>query len=312
MEPVLTLTANPAVDVTTSVDHVAVDRKLRCSSARRDPGGGGINVARVIQKLGGRAVAAFTQGGSTGALLATLLERDGVSHHALAIAQDTRESFTVTEEQSGGQYRFVLPGPTLSQGECERLLAFVEALAPAPPYLVLSGSLPEGVSASLYATLAAKAPPATRVIIDTSGEALKALRGAGVFLVKPNLRELAELSGESLDSDSAIVHAARKLIEQGMTEVVLVSMGARGARLVSADLDQHLVVPPVKPVSRVGAGDSTVGGLVYALSCGRDLASAAAYGVAAGTAAVLTEGTELCTRADTERLFAQIRSYESS
>jgi len=305
MEHITTLTMNPAVDVTTSVVDVVADRKLRCSAALRDPGGGGINVARVVNLLGGRALALWTRGGPTGAVLADLLVREAVEHRELAIRGDVRESFTVMEERTGSQFRFVLPGPTLHADECERIAACVQAMRPAPSYLVLSGSLPPGVPEDFYAQLARRAPPGTRVVVDTSGEALRALRGAGVFLLKPNLRELRELSGEELESDRSIGRAAQKLIDERTTEAVLVSMGARGARIISRDHDVHLAAPPVVPVSRVGAGDSTVGGLLYALSSGRDLVSAARFGVAAGAAAVLTPGTALCTRADTERLFAE-------
>lgn len=311
MHAVVTLTLNPAVDVTTSVPDVVADRKLRCHDVRRDPGGGGINVARVVAELGGKVVTAWTRGGPTGTLLAELLARAGIESRELPIEDDTRENITVMEEGSGSQYRFVLPGPLLSATECERIEMFVASLSPVPPYLVLSGSLPRGTPSDFYARLTRRAPPETRVIVDTSGEALRALRGAEAFLLKPNLRELSELSGESLESERAIVRAARKLIGEGTAQAVLVSMGARGARIISSELDEPLRVPPVKPVSRVGAGDSTVGGLVYALSRGHELADAARYGVAAGTAAVLTPGTELCTKADTERIFAESQELVS-
>lgn len=311
MHAVVTLTLNPAVDVTTSVADVVADRKLRCHDVRRDPGGGGINVARVVAELGGDVVAAWTRGGPTGALLAELLARAGIESRELPIEEDTRESVTIMEEGTGSQYRFVLPGPLLSAAECEQIEAFVARLLPAPPYLVLSGSLPRGVPTDFYARLTRRAPSETRVIVDTSGEALRALRGADAFLLKPNLRELSELSGEPLESERAIVRAARKLIGEGTARAVLVSMGARGARIITSELDEPLRAPPVKPVSRVGAGDSTVGGLVYALSRGRELADAARYGVAAGSAAVLTPGTELCTKADTDRIFAESQELAS-
>lgn len=308
MAQVLTLTLNPAVDVTTTIDGIVADRKLRCRDVRRDPGGGGINVARVVARLGGDVVAAWTRGEPTGTLLEHLLARENIAAHEIAISEDTRESMTVMESTSGSQYRFVLPGPTLRADECERIAKYVETLSPAPAYLVLSGSLPPGVPAAFYRRLTGLAPRGTRVVVDTSGAALRELRGAGAFLLKPNLRELSELSGESLDSEQAIVRAARKLIENDTAQAVLVSMGGRGARIISASDDTYLRAPPVKPVSRVGAGDSTVGGLVYALTQGRDLVDAARFGVAAGSAAVMSSGTELCKREDTERLYAEMAS----
>lgn len=307
METVLTITLNPAIDVTTHVDVVHPDRKLRCRDSSRDPGGGGLNVARVIKELGGQVTAAWANGGETGKLLEELLAREALAHRPLPITEPIRENVTVMEAQSGAQYRFVLEGPRFSPREAELMLAFVQDYEPKPGFLVLSGSLPPGLPAAFYAELAERADKKrTRVVVDTSGDALSALRGKGVFMIKPNLGELSQLVGKELESERAIAEAARGLIRDGMAEVLLVSMGARGACVVSADEHLRIHAPPVRPVSRVGAGDSTVGGMVYGLSQGWDLGRAARYGVAAGSATVLSPGTRLCTRADTERLFAEL------
>jgi 6-phosphofructokinase 2 len=307
MQSVLTLTLNPAVDLTTSVDAVQPEHKLRCHASTRDPGGGGLNVARVVRELGGEVSAAWLRGGATGTLLEELIEREQLAHHPIPIAAPVRENVTVMEEHTGAQYRFTLEGPEVTPDEVESVLRFLESVRPAPGYLVLSGSLPEGVPADLYVQIARHAAEETRVVVDTSGDALAALRGSGVFLLKPNLRELSLLVGEELESDEQVRDAARALIDQGTTEVALISMGARGARVVSRDHDVRLHVPPVRPKSKVGAGDSTVGGMVAALARGDDLVTAARFGVAAGTAAVLTPGTQLCTREDTERIFGNMR-----
>src|SRR5687768_862001 len=113
MNPILTLTMNPALDASSSVENVFSEHKLRCGPVRYDPGGGGINVARAIKKLGGDALALHCSGGATGAMLRTLLKAEGVAEQALEIDGWTRESLTVLESATGQQYRFVMPGPTL-------------------------------------------------------------------------------------------------------------------------------------------------------------------------------------------------------
>jgi 6-phosphofructokinase 2 len=306
MDSIVTLTLNPAIDLTTTVDALRPEHKLRCRDTRHDPGGGGINVARVVRELGGSAVAAWTRGGATGAQLATLLDRENLPHVPLPIGQAVRESITVLEAHTNAQYRFVLEGPELSTSEADAVVRFVEQLQPAPAYLVLSGSLPLGLRTDFYARLAEAAHVDTRVVVDTSGAALASLQGQRVFMIKPNLNELSLLLKREIETDAAITDGALALINKGFAEVVLVSMGARGARLVSADHDEQIIAPPVRPASRVGAGDSTVGGMITALARGDDLVTAARYGVAAGTAAVLTAGTELCKRADVERLFQEM------
>jgi 6-phosphofructokinase 2 len=306
MTAIITLTPNPALDLSTTVEAMLPDRKLRTTDTQREPGGGGLNVARVVRELGGDVCAAFPQGGATGAELTSLVEKEGLPYVALPIAEATRENITVLESRSGAQYRLVLEGPTLSPAEQLDLRKFVQGLRPAPKYLVLSGSLPPGVPPNFYKQLAAEVSPATRVIVDTSGPALAGLQGANVFLIKPNLRELSQLVGRELESDRAIVDAARSLIKARTCNAVFVSMGARGACLVTEEQSARLIAPPVKPLSRVGAGDSTVAGTVAALARGDELFAAARLGVASGTAAVLTPGTQLCTRADVERLFPEV------
>ncbi|MFT3922093.1 MAG: 1-phosphofructokinase family hexose kinase [Myxococcales bacterium] len=303
METVVTLTLNPAVDLNTTVDAMLPEHKLRCRDSQYDPGGGGLNVARVVQALGGEAIAAWTRGGPTGEMLHALLDAEKLRHAPLSIAQPTRESVTVTEASTNAQYRFVLEGPTLSAAEAERMERYVAELAPTPDYLVLSGSLPPGLPDDFYVRLARRAGGRTRVIVDTSGAALGALKGSRVFLIKPNLRELSLLVKRELETLAEVVQAARSLVYEGTSEAVFVSMGGRGALLVTRDRHDAIMAPPVKPASRVGAGDSSVGGMVAALTRGMDLSQAARFGVAAGSACVMTPGTRLCTRADTERLF---------
>ena len=306
MDKILTLTVNPAVDLTMTVDQVLPEHKLRAHDLQQDPGGGGLNVARVVRELGGRATAAWARGGTTGLLLEALLDREEIDHVPLPIAEPVRHDITVVEASTNAQYRFVLEGPRVAEAEAEAIARFTSAYEPAPRYLVLSGSLPPGVRDDYYAQLAAGVRSGTRVVVDTSGPALAASRGQAVFLLKPNLRELSSLVRRDLETDAEILDAARALLEEMPAEVVLVSMGSRGALVVTRDAHELIVAPPVKPVSRVGAGDSTVGGIVTALARGDDLFDAARYGVAAGSAAVMAPGTQLCKREDVERLYRAI------
>ena len=304
MPPVVTMTVNPSVDKSVSVDQVVPERKLRCDRPVLEPGGGGINVARVLRELGVAASAHWTRGGPTGARLETLLDEVGVEHHPLAIEDETRENLIVIERATGQQFRFGTPGPVLTARELHALEARVASLDPATPFLVLSGSLPEGVPDDTYARLTRAAPPGCRVVLDTSGAALQRGLDAPVFLVKPNIRELGQLAGRPIEDDDQVRDVAHRLIRTGSVAVVVTSLGAGGAMATTADEHWYVRAPTVKIRSAVGAGDSTVGGIVAALAGGRPLQEAIRYGVAAGAAAVKTDGTQLCRRADVERLDA--------
>ena len=187
------------------------------------------------------------------------------------------------------------------------LLELVASLDPVPDYLVLSGSLPPGVPYDFYARASAVAPKGCRVILDTSGEALKKGLETPVFLIKPSLRELGQLAGQSIETDPQTRNVAKSLIDSGKVSVVVTSLGASGALLTTADLHEHFRAPITKIRSRVGAGDSTVAGIVLSLSQGKSLIEAVRFGVAAGSASVMREGTELCQRNDTERLYREMQ-----
>mgnify|MGYP001187791066 FL=1 len=308
MESIVTLTPNPAIDISTSVDEVVPVRKLRCAEARRDPGGGGINVARVVRRLGGAVSAIYPAGGATGELLRRLVAREGIQGVAIPVMEETRENFTVLEQKSAQQYRFVLPGSPLSEPEWRACLDALEAMETAPPFIVCSGSLPPGVPDDFYARVArfAKAR-GSKVVLDTSGKPLACALREGVCLLKPNLRELQELANVPLADEQSWLAAGRRLIESGAAEIIALTLAERGSLLMTRDGALRASVPDVKVVSTVGAGDSFVGGLVWALAGGRSPVEALKWGVAAGTAAVLNPGTELCHAEDVVRLFEQVK-----
>ena len=305
MDKVVTLTMNPALDVATSIPSVAPEIKLRCAAPRFHPGGGGINVSRAIRFLGGRSSAVYAAGGHTGTMLTQLLNEEGIDNHAVAIAGITRESFVVYEESTSLQYRFTMPGPELSADEWIACLETLFNLS--PDYLVASGSLPQGVPAEFYGEITRYARQyGIRVIVDTAGDALSRTVGKGVFLLKPNLRELERFAGEELGSEAQIRAAGQRLIGAGLAEVIVVSMGAAGAALITRDDYGHLRAPLVPIRSKVGAGDSMVAGIVLRLAQGGSLLDAARFGVAAGSAAVMTPGTLLCQRDDAYRLYDEV------
>jgi 6-phosphofructokinase 2 len=307
MTAIVTFTPNPAIDVSTSVEQVVPTRKLRCSAQMRDPGGGGINVARVVKRLGGEVTAVFPCGGVTGHLLAQLLERAGIPARTTEVAGETREDFSVLETASGRQYRFVLPGPPLAEAEWCACLDTLGSVAPRSEFVVASGSLPPGVPDDFYARIVRIAKPwNVRFVLDTSGPPLAAALGEGVYLVKPNLRELSELVGESLGDEAAWVRAGERLIEQRKAEIVALTLGHRGAVLVARDLALRAEPLPITPVSAVGAGDSFLGAMIWSLAAGQGLEQAFRYGVAAASSALLNPGTELCHREDTSRLVSDV------
>jgi 6-phosphofructokinase 2 len=304
MSSIVTLTVNPAIDVAASVPQVFPNHKLRCGVERRDPGGGGINVSRAIRLLGGGSLACYLAGGPSGDMLDALLEAEGLAHRRLPIEGWTRESFTATEEETGHQFRFVLRGPELTEPEWQGSLDALAALDPAPALAIASGSLPLGVPDDFYGRFARTMQQrGARVIVDTSGRPLAEAVRAGVTLIKPSLRELRALAGQALETDAAQEAAAMKLIEAGECEAVVVSLGAAGALLASREGCERFASPEVKVQSRVGAGDSMVGAIALALARGESFRDAARFGVAAGAAAVMRPGTELCRREDAERLW---------
>lgn len=303
MPSIVTLTMNPALDIATSTERVVPTEKLRCGEPRYDPGGGGINIARAVHLLGGDALAVFPVGGMSGEMLCHLLEAEKVPHTAVPIAGITRESLAIVERQSGNQYRFLLPGPPIGVRDQERCLDALAAHVAGASYLVASGSLPPGVPADFYARVARLARDENlRFVLDTSGPALCGA-GNGIFLLKTSLRELEQLTGAAIRSEGEEESAARAVIAKGRAEILVVSLGARGALLATSEGIRRFAAIEVAALGSVGAGDSMVAGVVLCLARHWMLTEAVRFGMAAGAAALLRPGTELCRREDTERLY---------
>lgn len=305
MDRVATLTLNPALDVATRIQSVAPEIKLRCGAPGFYPGGGGINVSRAMRFLGGQSSAVFAAGGHNGAMLTQLLTDEGIDNHPVEIAGITRENVVVYEESTGLQYRFTMPGPALSADEWSACLEALFNLNPA--YIVASGSLPPGVPLEIYGEITRYVREyGIRVILDTAGDALNRAIGKGLYLLKPNLRELQRHAGETIREESQIRAAGQRLIAEGLAEVIVVSLGAAGAALITSADCVFLRAPIVPIQSKVGAGDSMVAGIVMGLAQGFELIDAARLGVAAGSAAVMTAGTALCRAEDAWRLYDEV------
>lgn len=309
MASIITVTFNPCIDKSSSVDKLLPDKKLRCESFKNEAGGGGINVARAVKKLGGEPLAVYLAGGYTGILLENLLKAESVKTMMIDTGIDTRENIMIVDKATNLQYRFITPGCTVEECHWQRILTCLEDLHPID-YMVVSGSMQPGFPKDIFERIAGIAKQKhAKLIIDIPAETLNAYPVKNAFILKPNLNELSMLAGcEELQGDE-IAAAARSIIEKNICEALVVSLGAAGALLVTSDITEQFMAPPVKRKSTVGAGDSMLGGVVMYLSAGKSIREAVRYGVACGTAATLNEGTQLCRLSDATSLYKVMQDY---
>ena len=301
---IATLTLNPALDKNTWVEKLQPEKKLRCEKPEYEAGGGGLNVSRAVSILGGKSIAIYAAGGATGDELDLLLDSDGIEEHRIRINKETRVNLLVTERSTGNQYRFGMPGDELTEDEIQQCIDEVRRLPEGIEYLIASGSIPPNAPFDLYADISRIAKEKNiKFILDSSGKAFEKAAETGLFLIKPNLREMSQLAGKEQISGLEQEEIAHKLISKGKAEIVVLSLGPRGAMMATSDFTEYVVPPTVKPTSTVGAGDSMVAGIVLSLTRGEDLKTALKWGVSAGTAATMTSGSELCRREDAERIF---------
>ena len=299
---IITLTVNPSLDKSAHFSELVAEKKIRCEKPRYDAGGGGINVSKAISKLGGNSLCVSTSGGSTGEKLEELIANEGIESIVIKTKNWTRENFIAFENSTKAQYRFGFPGEEFSTEEIKTILTTIKELK--TTYLVLSGSLNDGLPTDFYQTIAETAKASgIKVIVDTSGEALQKVLEKGVYLIKPNIGGLAKLIGVKRLELPEVEKAAKTLIEKGSAEIVVVSLGEKGAILVSKNQTELVKAPKVTKKSTVGAGDSMVGGIIWALSQNKTLKEVIQWGVSCGTAATMNEGTQLFKKEDAEQLF---------
>jgi 6-phosphofructokinase 2 len=303
MEPrIVTLTLNPAVDIASTAAAVRPTHKVRTFDERLDPGGGGINVARVVHALGGNALALVMTGGLSGHLIEQLLSQAGVRWQALPIRANNRISLNVHDRSSGLEYRFVPEGPSVEPEECLHALEVLRTID--ADWIVASGSLPRGVPDDFYAQAAAIAlQRGQNFVLDTSGVALRAGVGPGVTLLKLSLGELEYLTGRELKGPQDREHEILKLVSAGSARMIAVSLGRDGAMLGTDRGVIQVRAAEAKERSAVGAGDSFLAGLVMGLGRGLSPRQAVALGGAVGAAAVMNYGTALVRQADVDILY---------
>jgi 6-phosphofructokinase 2 len=304
---ILTVTLNPALDVTTTTKQLLPQQKLRCDAPRYDAGGGGANVSRAIKELGGDSLAFVALGGATGVHYHQLLDEAGIDSDVWPLPGETRTSMTVMEHATGLHYRFVLPGPHQAAEEGERILAGISQILPRGfRFVVGSGGLPPGIAPDFYGRLAALARGhGASLILDTHGDALRSALPFRPYLIRLNHHEALELVPGS--SPYAAAHTlADDLIAQGAAEAVIITLGEEGALVRSATETARIRPPKVVVRSAVGAGDSFVAALTLGLSRGWPLEKAARYGVAAAASAVTGEATDLCRADQVEHYFEEI------
>jgi 6-phosphofructokinase 2 len=303
---VVTITLNPSVDYTVEIDKLIPEEKLRVDVKAIEPGGGGVQVARALRRLGADVEAVVTLGGNTGATLQRQLEDEGLNLRPIIVAPNTRPSWTVFVEEEGTNYRFVGRAAPLTEQEYRPVLDRLREIDVLPPYVVYSGSLPPGVPPEIVGEIAQITQQReSRLLVDTSGAALEAAVAAGVDTIKPSQEELAGLVGaDPVTVDVAA--AADEVLDRGVN-LVIVSLGPDGVYLAARSGERARLRPPsVEVASTVAAGDSTVAGIVAALSRGLPVVEAARLGVAAGTGTCMYPGSGLFSPIDISALSPQI------
>jgi len=303
MATIITITFNPAIDKSTTVPQLIPEKKLYCSSPVYEPGGGGINVARAMKRLGSNAIAIYLEGGYSGKVFTELLKKEKIAIIPIRTVGVTRENLVVKELSTNKQFRFGMPGESVSEKEWKKCVKALSAI-PDVNYIVVSGSLPIGIPEDIFGKIASVSRfKNARLIVDTSGKALNHAVEAGTYLIKPNLKELALLVGKDSLTIDEVEKASKEIINKYQCEVVVTSLGARGAILTTKETSLRIIPPKVNIQSTVGAGDSMLAGIVFSLSNNKSLVEAAQYGVACGTAATMNQGTELCHFEDVEKLY---------
>lgn len=303
---IVTLTINPALDKSANFSGLIPEQKIRCETPRYDAGGGGINVSKAVHRLHGESLCVFTSGGPIGIMLQECLEKETITSTVIPTKNWTRENFIAYDGATKSQYRFGFPGDSLTEEELEKIKATIINLK--PKFLVLSGSLNEGIPSDYYQSICKLFKNSdTKIIVDTSGEALKKVLETGVYLIKPNIGELAKLMSVDRLEVNEVETAAKKLISKGSAEIVVVSLGPNGAILVTKDQTEFVKAPNVEKKSTVGAGDSMVGGMTWALSQSKTLKEVLQWGVSCGSAATMNEGTQLFKLEDAQKLFKNMQ-----
>lgn len=287
-----TVTMNPAVDKTVEIDDFRIDAVNRISAVRTDAGGKGINVSKTIRALNGKSIATGILAGSNGEYIRSYLVRMGIENDFLFVNGETRTNLKVVDRLRGTNTDINEPGVEVTERDIEMLEDKIFFGINQGDILVLSGSIPAGVPKDIYRKWTERAQKqGAKVLLDADGELLQEGIKAAPCLVKPNINELERLMSRKLETIDEVVGAAGSLLELGI-EIVAVSLGEAGAVFVKKDKVIQAEGVAVDVISTVGAGDSMVASLAYALEEGYPFERAVTLSVAAGTASVATSGTQ--------------------
>jgi len=305
---IVTVTPNPVLDRTLTVPRIVFNEVMRATAVRLDWGGKGFNVSRALRALGVDSVAMGFIGGATGRLLERGLSDMGIATDFVHIVGETRTNIVVTDAAAERYIKVNEAGPTV---RAEELAAFLdrarERVRPGDIW-VLSGSLPPGVPSDFYAQLIALVQGrGAKAFLDTSGEPLRLGCAASPYLVKPNVVEAEEVTGQEINCEADMLSAVEFFLRRGI-ELVALSLGADGLLLASKEGTVWARPPRVRARNPVGAGDALLAGVAWALQRGLPLEEMARWGVATGTAAAMREGVSVGTRAEVEALYEQVRT----
>jgi 1-phosphofructokinase family hexose kinase len=303
---IYTLTLNPAVDRELTVPAMEFDSVLRASEARIDYGGKGFNVSRLLRGMNEPSTAVGFLGGNAGELLEKGLRSLGIGTDFVWVSDETRTNVSIVTQAHDHYIKVNEKGPLVDASKQQELLAKIDSLAKSGDWWVLAGSLPPGVGNDIYArVLHVLNKHEAYAILDTSGESLKLGCAEKPYLVKPNAEEAHVLTGLPVETPSEIAAGAAEIRRMGAQNVVI-SMGKAGALLHTAEGTWLAHSPKIQEKNPIGAGDSMVGGLVWALTQGIPLKESLGWGVASGAATASLPGTEVGSRPLIEELYAQV------
>jgi 6-phosphofructokinase 2 len=303
---VITLTINPALDKNSFIDTLIPEKKLRCSTPICEPGGGGINVARVLKRMHIEAKASYTEGGENGKKITSLLLNEKITTQPIPIEGSTRENINIVDKTGHCQYRFCFPGEILKEKTYQDLLRFIETISMGS-ILVISGSMPENYPKYFFEILSKSClNRKIQLIIDTSGEALVQAIKHPTFLIKPNLGELATLVNKKSIAVENAYEYATEIVQNGKVKNVLVTCGAQGAWWVNKKGQWFIPAPNIFIKSTVGAGDSSLAGAIYGILNQCDEYHSLAWSISAGSATTMQSGTSLCLWDDVRSLYKSI------
>jgi 1-phosphofructokinase family hexose kinase len=306
---IYTLTLNPAIDRELTVAEVQFDAVLSAVKSQVDFGGKGFNVSRLLRSMGMPSTALGFIGGRTGDRLQHGLQALDIGTDFVSIPSETRTNISIVTEKHDHYIKVNEKGPLVDEPKQRELLDKIASIAAAGDWWVLAGSLPPGVPDSFYAQIIAILNRYQAIsILDTTGESLRLGCEAKPFLVKPNAEETQKLTGLPVDTVAQMALAAAELRKMGAQNVVI-SLGKKGALLQTADESWLVHSPKIQEKNPIGAGDSMVGGLVWALSQGYPLKESLGWGAASGAATASMSGTEVGSRTLIEELFQQVK-YE--